>query len=156
MHEVWEGIFTTHGECPARKAIHYAAFDDDATILQLQAVAVLGARDRRDFLLENVPVHETVNDGRRHWKPDAVVWDLWETRGKLETLDQQIEWAFKHVHTFMREAVAASTTSARSASWFEATTTYPAFWRPGVSESKARALSSQPGLCAVRGHHHRS
>src|SRR5439155_13293155 len=63
MHEVWEGIFTSHGQCPARKAIHYGAFDDESTILQLQAVAVVGPGDRRDFLLENVPRHETVTIG---------------------------------------------------------------------------------------------
>jgi 2-iminobutanoate/2-iminopropanoate deaminase len=104
MHEVWEGIFTTHGQCPARKAIHYGAFDDEATILQLQAVAVLGARDRRDFLLENVPVHETGTMG-------AAIGDQMRScglsgnpGGKLETLDQQIEWAFKHMHAFMHEA----------------------------------------------------
>jgi 2-iminobutanoate/2-iminopropanoate deaminase len=104
MHEVWEGIFTNHGRCPARKAIHYGSFDDDSTILQLQAVGVVGPRDRRDFLLENVPVHETGTMGAAIGRQMRSCGISGNPGGKLGTLDEQIEWAFKHMRAVMREA----------------------------------------------------
>ena len=104
MHEVWEEIFLNHGECPARKAIHYGAFDDDATLLQLQAVAVVGQRDRRDFVLENVPLHETGTMGAAIGNQMRSCGISGNPGGKLGTLDEQIEWAFKHMRAVMREA----------------------------------------------------
>ena len=103
MHEVWEEIFPSHGQCPARKAIHYGGFDDESTILQLQTVAVLGQNSRRDFVLENVPVHETGTMGAAIGKHMRSCGISGNPHGRLGSLEEQIEWAFKHMRAAMQE-----------------------------------------------------
>ncbi len=104
MHEVWEEIFPSHGQCPARKAIHYGAFEDESTILQLQTVAILGQNNRRDFVLENVPVHETGTMGAAIGKQMRSCGISGNPHGRLGSLDEQIEWAFRHMQAAMQQA----------------------------------------------------
>ncbi len=104
MHEVWEGIFTNHGQCPARKAIHYSAFDNDSTILELQAVAALGGGSRRDLVLQNVPLHETGTMGAvigGHLRSCGISGN---PNGKLGTVDEQMDWIFPHTRALMQKA----------------------------------------------------
>lgn len=99
LDKVWPEIFPIHGQCPARKAVQYDELKSRAAIVQLQMVAVVGQGQRRDFLLPDVPVHDTGTMGAAIGK---LLWSCGlagNPHGKLGSLEEQAEWACRHMRT---------------------------------------------------------
>ena len=106
MIDAWLKMFPRDGDRPARKTIMYDELKGRETLVQLQFIAVLGAK-RRSFEIPGVGHHDPIpmgaTIGTRFYSSGIGGYDP-KTGKQAETLDRQAELAFENLRTLMTQA----------------------------------------------------
>ena len=106
MIDAWLKMFPRDGDRPARKTIMYDELKGRETLVQLQFIAVLGAK-RRNFEIPGVGHHDPIpmgaTIGTRFYSSGIGGYDP-KTGKQAETLDRQAELAFENLRTLMTQA----------------------------------------------------
>jgi 2-iminobutanoate/2-iminopropanoate deaminase len=106
MIDAWLKMFPRDGDRPARKTIMYDELKGRETLVQLQFIAVLGAK-RRNFEIPGVGHHDPIpmgaSIGTRFYSSGIGGYDA-KTGKQAETLERQAELAFENLRTLMTQA----------------------------------------------------
>jgi 2-iminobutanoate/2-iminopropanoate deaminase len=106
MIDAWLKMFPRDGDRPARKTIMYDELKGRETLVQLQFIAVLGAK-RRNFEIPGVGHHDPIpmgnSIGTRFYSSGISGYDA-RTGKQAETLERQAELAFENLRTLMAQA----------------------------------------------------
>ena len=106
MIDAWLKMFPRDGDRPARKTIMYDELKGRETLVQLQFIAVLGAK-RRNFEIPGVGHHDPIpmgaTIGTRFYSSGIGGYDA-KTGKQAETLERQAELAFENLRTLMTQA----------------------------------------------------
>ena len=106
MIDAWLRMFPRDGDRPARKTIMYDELKGRETLVQLQFVAVLGAK-RRNFEIPGVGHHDPIpmgaSVGNRFYSSGIGGYDA-QTGKQAETLERQAELAFINLRALMAQA----------------------------------------------------
>jgi 2-iminobutanoate/2-iminopropanoate deaminase len=106
MIDSWLKMFPRDGDRPARKTIMYDELKGRETLVQLQFIAVLGAK-RRNFEIPGVGHHDPIpmgaTTGTRFYSSGIGGYDP-KTSKQAETLERQAELAFENLRTLMAQA----------------------------------------------------
>jgi 2-iminobutanoate/2-iminopropanoate deaminase len=106
MIDSWLKMFPRDGDRPARKTIMYDELKGRETLVQLQFIAVLGAK-RRNFEIPGVGHHDPIpmgaTTGTRFYSSGIGGYDP-KTSKQAETLEHQAQLAFENLRTLMAQA----------------------------------------------------
>jgi 2-iminobutanoate/2-iminopropanoate deaminase len=106
MIDAWLKMFPSDGDRPARKTIMYDELKGRETLVQLQFIAVLGAK-RRNFEIPGVAHHDPIpmgaSVGTRFYSSGIGGYDA-KTGKQAETLERQAELAFENLRALMAQA----------------------------------------------------
>jgi 2-iminobutanoate/2-iminopropanoate deaminase len=106
MIDSWLKMFPRDGDRPARKTIMYDELKGRETLVQLQFIAVLGAK-RRNFEIPGVGHHDPipmgVTTGTRFYSSGIGGYDP-KTSKQAETLEHQAQLAFENLRALMAQA----------------------------------------------------
>jgi 2-iminobutanoate/2-iminopropanoate deaminase len=106
MIDAWLKMFPRDGDRPARKTIMYDELKGRETLVQLQFIAVLGAK-RRNFEIPGVGHHDPIpmgaSIGTRFYSSGIGGYDG-KTGKQAETLERQAELAFENLRALMAQA----------------------------------------------------
>jgi 2-iminobutanoate/2-iminopropanoate deaminase len=106
MIDAWLRMFPRDGDRPARKTIMYDELKGRETLVQIQFVAVLGAK-RRNFEIPGVAHHDPIpmgaSLGTRFYSSGVGGYDA-KTGKQAETLERQAELAFENLRALMAQA----------------------------------------------------
>ncbi len=108
--KTWLEVFPADGNRPARKTIFYDELKGRTTIAQLQAVAVIGQGQRKNYEIPNVGHHDPIpmgaSIGRLMWSSGMSG----QPPGQLDSrgsLGEQCRWAFTHLRSLTEQAGAS-------------------------------------------------
>jgi 2-iminobutanoate/2-iminopropanoate deaminase len=106
MIDSWLKMFPRDGDRPARKTIMYDELKGRETLVQLQFIAVLGAK-RRNFEIPGVGHHDPIpmgaTTGTRFYSSGIGGYDP-KTSKQAETLEHQAQLAFENLRALMAQA----------------------------------------------------
>jgi 2-iminobutanoate/2-iminopropanoate deaminase len=106
MVDAWLKMFPSEGDRPARKTIMYDELKGRETLVQLQFIAVLGAK-RRNFEIPGVAHHDPIpmgaSLGSKFFSSGIGGYDA-KTGKQADTLERQAELAFENLRALIAQA----------------------------------------------------